>query len=153
MTFGAGKEFATAFINIDLEAVGNWAEKKGMAYSGYTDLAQQAAVYEPIRECVEKVNADLAADPNMSGSQIKRFLILHKELDADDGELTRTRKVRRNFIAEKYGVLIEAMFEGRKSQFIETQVKYEDGRTGKVSADLRIEDVKTFAPQAGKQAA
>ena len=108
---------------------------------------------ELIRDCVEKVNADLAADPNMSGSQIKRFLILHKELDADDGELTRTRKVRRNFIAEKYGVLIEAMFEGRKSQFIETQVKYEDGRTGKVSADLRIEDVKTFAPQAGKQAA
>ena len=153
VTFGAGKEFATAFINIDLEAVGNWAEKKGMAYSGYTDLAQQAAVYELIRDCVEKVNADLAADPNMSGSQIKRFLILHKELDADDGELTRTRKVRRNFIAEKYGVLIEAMFEGRKTQFIETQVKYEDGRTGKVSADLRIEEVKTFAPQAGKRAA
>ncbi len=153
VTFGAGKEFATAFINIDLEAVGNWAEKKGMAYSGYTDLAQQAAVYELIRDCEEKVNVDLAADPNMSGSQIKRFLILHKELDADDGELTRTRKVRRNFIAEKYGVLIEAMFEGRKSQFIETQVKYEDGRTGKVSADLRIEEVKTFAPQAGKQAA
>ncbi|HRO35052.1 AMP-binding protein [Thauera sp.] len=153
VTFGAGKDFATAFINIDLEAVGNWAEKKGMAYSGYTDLAQQAAVYELIRDCVEKVNADLAADPNMSGSQIKRFLILHKELDADDGELTRTRKVRRNFIAEKYGVLIEAMFEGRKTQFIETQVKYEDGRTGKVSADLRIEEVKTFAPQAGKRAA
>ena len=153
VTFGAGKEFATAFINIDLEAVGNWAEKKGMAYSGYTDLAQQAAVYELIRDCVEKVNADLAADPKMSGSQIKRFLILHKELDADDGELTRTRKVRRNFIAEKYGVLIEAMFEGRKTQFIETQVKYEDGRTGKVSADLRIEEVKTFAPQAGKRAA
>ncbi len=153
VTFGAGKDFATAFINIDLEAVGNWAEKKGMAYSGYTDLASQPAVYELIRDCVEKVNADLAADPNMSGSQIRRFLILHKELDADDGELTRTRKVRRNFIAEKYGVLIEAMFEGRKTQFIETQVKYEDGRTGKVSADLRIEEVKTFAPQAGKRAA
>ncbi|MER2555328.1 MAG: AMP-binding protein [Thauera sp.] len=153
VTFGNGKAFATAFINIDLEAVGNWAEKKGMAYSGYTDLAQQAAVYALIRDCVEKVNADLAADPNMSGSQIKRFLILHKELDADDGELTRTRKVRRNFIAEKYSVLIEAMFEGRKTQFIETQVKYEDGRTGKVSADLRIEEVKTFAPQAGKHAA
>ena len=153
VTFGAGKEFATAFINIDLEAVGNWAEKKGMAYSGYTDLAQQAAVYDLIRDCVEKVNADLAADPNMSGSQIKRFLILHKELDADDGELTRTRKVRRNFVAEKYDVLVGAMFEGRKSQFIETQVKYEDGRTGKISADLRIEEVKTFAPQAGKRAA
>ncbi len=153
VTFGAGRDCVTAFINIDIEAVGNWAERKGMAYSGYTDLASQAAVYELIRDCVEQVNADLAADPRMSGSQLKRFLILHKELDADDGELTRTRKVRRNFIAEKYGELIEAMFEGRKSQFIETQVKYEDGRTGKVSADLRIEEVKTFAPQAGKQAA
>ncbi len=153
VTFGNGKDFVTAFINIDLEAVGNWAEKKGMAYSGYADLAQQSAVYELIRDCVEKVNADLATDPKMSGAQIKRFLVLHKELDADDGELTRTRKVRRNFIAEKYGVLIDAMFEGKKSQFIETQVKYEDGRTGKVSADLRIEEVKTFAPQAGQRAA
>ena len=153
VTFCAGKDFVTAFINIDLEAVGNWAEKKGMAYAGYSDLASQPAVYELIRDCVAKVNADLAADPNMSGSQIKRFLILHKELDADDGELTRTRKVRRNFIAEKYGVLIEAMFAGHERQYIETQVKYEDGRTGKVSADLRIEEVKTFAPQAGKRAA
>ena len=153
VTFGNGRDFSTAFINIDLEAVGNWAEKKGMAYSGYADLAQQSAVYELIRDCVEKVNADIATEPNMSGSQIKRFLVLHKELDADDGELTRTRKVRRNFIAEKYGVLIDAMFEGKKSQYIETQVKYEDGRTGKVSADLRIEEVKTFPPQAGKRAA
>lgn len=153
VTFGNGKAFVTAFINIDLEAVGNWAEKRGLAYSGYTDLASQPTVYELIRDCVEKVNADLAADPNMSGSQIRHFLILHKELDADDGELTRTRKVRRNFIAEKYAVLIEAMFERKKTQFIETQVKYEDGRTGKVSADLRIEEVKTFAPQAGKRAA
>ncbi|MBN8441305.1 MAG: AMP-binding protein [Thauera sp.] len=153
VTFGAGKDFITAFINLDLEAVGNWAERRGMPYSGYTDLASQAAVYELIRDCVEKVNADLAPDPNMSGSQIKRFLILHKELDADDGELTRTRKVRRNFIAEKYAVLIEALFAGRQSQYIETQVTYEDGRTGKVAADLRIEEAKTFAPQAARKAA
>ena len=153
VSFGNGKDFVTAFINIDLEAVGNWAEKKGMAYSGYTDLAARPEVYELIRDCVEQTNADLVTDPNMSGSQIKHFLILHKELDADDGELTRTRKVRRNFIAEKYGVLIEAMFDGRTSQFIETQVKYEDGRSGKVSADLRIEQVKTFAPQTGQRAA
>ncbi len=153
VTFGNGKDFVTAFINIDLEAVGNWAEKKGMAYSGYTDLAARPEVYELIRDCVEQTNADLVMDPNMSGSQIKHFLILHKELDADDGELTRTRKVRRNFIAEKYGVLIEAMFDGKTSQFIETQVKYEDGRSGKVSADLRIEQVKIFAPQTGQRAA
>ena len=153
VTFGNGRDFVTAFINIDLEAVGNWAERKGMAYSGYTDLAAQPAVYELIRDCVEKVNADLAADPKMSGSQVRRFLILHKELDADDGELTRTRKVRRNFIAERYAVLIDALFSGCTSQHIETVVKYEDGREGRVSADLRIDDAKTFAPQAAKRAA
>ncbi|KON81894.1 AMP-binding protein [Azoarcus sp. PA01] len=153
VTFGNARDCVTAFINIDLEAVGNWAERKGMAYSGYTDLASQPAVYELIRDCIEKVNADLAADPKMSGSQIRRFLILHKELDADDGELTRTRKVRRNFIAERYGVLIEALFEGRKSQYIETLVKYEDGREGRISADLRIEETKTFAPHAATRAA
>jgi long-chain acyl-CoA synthetase len=153
VTFGNGRDFVTAFINIDLEAVGNWAERKGMGYSGYTDLAAQDAVYELIREGIETVNADLATDPKMSGSQIKRFLILHKELDADDGELTRTRKVRRNFVAERYQVLVEGLYAGKKSQYIETQVKYEDGRTGKVSADLRIEEVKTFTPQAAKQAA
>ena len=153
VTFGNGRDCVTAFINIDLEAVGNWAERRGLGYSGYTDLAAQPAVYELIRDCVEKVNADLAADPQMSGSQVKRFLILHKELDADDGELTRTRKVRRNFIAERYAELIEAMFEGKQTQHIETVVKYEDGREGRISADLRIEEVKTFAPQAAKQAA
>ncbi|MCK6375863.1 MAG: AMP-binding protein [Zoogloea sp.] len=144
--FGNGRDFVTAFVNIDLEAVGNWAERKGMAYSGYTDLASQPQVYELIRECVEQVNADLASDPKMCDSQIKRFLVLHKELDADDGELTRTRKVRRNFVAEKYAVLIDALYAGKKSQFIETQVTYEDGRTNKVSADLRIEDAKIFPP-------
>ncbi len=144
--FGNGRDFVTAFVNIDLEAVGNWAERKGMAYSGYTDLACQPQVYDLIRECVEQVNADLAADPKMCDSQIKRFLVLHKELDADDGELTRTRKVRRNFVAEKYAVLIDALYGGKKSQFIETQVTYEDGRTTKVSADLRIEDAKIFPP-------
>ena len=153
VVFGAGRDCVTAFINIDLEAVGNWAERKGLAYSGYTDLAARPEVYALIRECVEEVNADLAGDANMSGAQVKRFLILHKELDADDGELTRTRKVRRNFVAERYAVLIEAMFAGRERQFIETEVKYEDGRQGKVSADLRIEEVKTFAAHAPRQAA
>ncbi len=152
VSFGAGRDCVTAFINIDLEAVGNWAERKGIAYSGYADLAAQPAVYELIRGCVEEANADLAADPNMSGAQILRFLILHKELDADDGELTRTRKVRRNFIAERYGVLIDALFAGRSSQHIETEVRYEDGRQGKVSAELRIEEVQTFAPRSRQPA-
>ena len=153
VAFGNGRDFVTAFINIDLEAVGNWAERKGMAYSGYTDLAQQAAVYELIRDGIEKVNAELASDPMMSASQIKRFLVLHKELDADDGELTRTRKVRRNFISERYAVLIEALYEGRKEQYIETPVKYEDGREGKIAATLRIEEAKTFPARGARQAA
>ena len=150
--FGNGRDFVTAFVNIDLEAVGNWSERRGMAYSGYTDLASQPQVYELIRECIEQVNADLASDPKMSESQIKRFLILHKELDADDGELTRTRKVRRNFVAEKYAELIDALYTGKKTQFIETQVTYEDGRTNKVSADLRLEDARTYPPQPRKAA-
>ena len=150
--FGNQRDYVTAFVNIDLEAVGNWAERRGMAYSGYTDLASQPQVYELIRECIEQVNADLAADPNMSESQIKRFLVLHKELDADDGELTRTRKVRRNFVAEKYAVLIDALYGGKTSQYIETQVTYEDGRSNKVSAELVIADAKTFPPQPRKAA-
>jgi long-chain acyl-CoA synthetase len=151
--FGNQKDFVTAFINLDLEAVGNWAEKRGLAYSGYTDLAGRPQVYALIRECVEAVNRQLAADPQMAGAQIRRFLVLHKELDADDGELTRTRKVRRNFVAEKYAVLIEALDGGKASQYIETQVSYEDGRTNTVAAELRIEDAETFPPGAVKQAA
>ena len=145
VAFGDKREKVCAFINIDMEAVGNWAERRNLAYAGYADLAQKPEVYALIRDCVEKVNADLAADAMLAGSQISRFLILHKELDADDGELTRTRKVRRGFIAERYGVLVDALYGGMTSQYIETQVKFEDGRSGMVSADLKIEDAKTFA--------
>ncbi|MFZ5512785.1 MAG: AMP-dependent synthetase/ligase [Pseudomonadota bacterium] len=146
VAFGNGRDQVCAFINIDMGAVGNWAERRGIPYAGYTDLAQKPEVYELIQECVEKANAELARDPMVADSQVHRFLILHKELDPDDDELTRTRKVRRGFIAEKYAVLIDALYAGRKSQFIETQVKFEDGRTGKVAADLQIRDVKTFPP-------
>ena len=144
VAFGDRRERVCAFINIDVDAVGNWAEKRNLPYGGYTDLAQKPEVFELIRDCVEKVNADLAADELLAGSQITRFLILHKELDADDGELTRTRKVRRGFIGERYGVLVDALYGGKASQFIETAVKFEDGRSGVVSADLRIVDAKTF---------
>jgi long-chain acyl-CoA synthetase len=142
--FGHDRDMVCAFINIDVGAVGNWAERRGIAYSGYTDLAGKAEVLELIRECIEQVNADLVHDTMVADSQIHRFLVLHKELDPDDDELTRTRKVRRNFVAEKYKVLIDALYEGRASQFIETEVKFEDGRRGKVSADLKIVDAKTL---------
>jgi long-chain acyl-CoA synthetase len=142
VAFGHQRDKVTAFINIDMEAVGNWAERRGIAYSGYTDLAAHEQTYALVRECVEKVNADLAQEALMADTQVHRFLVLHKELDPDDDELTRTRKVRRKFIAEKYAVLIEALYGGKASQYIETQVKFEDGRTGTVAADLRIMDLK-----------
>ncbi len=144
VAFGDGREQVCAFINIDMAAVGHWAERHHLPYAGYADLASKPEVLALIREGIEQVNADLARDERLAGSQVTRFLVLHKELDADDGELTRTRKVRRGAIAEKYQVLIEALYSGRRSQFIETLVRFEDGRTGRVSADLRIEDARTF---------
>ena len=140
VTFGDGRDYVAAFVNIDLEAVGDWAERRNMAYSGYTDLAGQEPVYDLIQECVEKVNRDLAGEPRLAESQIKRFLILHKELDADDGELTRTRKVRRRVIAEKYGALIEALYSDTDHCPVEAMVTFEDGRTGMIKADLRIRE-------------
>jgi long-chain acyl-CoA synthetase len=146
VAYGDGRQQVCVMINIDFDAVGNWAERRNLPYAGYTDLAQKPEVYQLVKECVEKVNADLAADELLAGSQVSRFLILHKELDADDGELTRTNKVRRGFIAEKYQVLTDALYSGKTEQFVETQVKFEDGRSGKVSATLRMVDTRTFAP-------
>ncbi len=146
VAYGDGRDQVCVMLNIDMNAVGNWAERRNLPYAGYTDLAQKSEVYQLIRECVEQVNADLSRDTLLAGSQISRFLVLHKELDADDGELTRTNKVRRGFIGDKYQPLIDALYGGIKEQYIETVVKFEDGRSGKVSATLKIEDAKTFAP-------
>ncbi|WP_035881293.1 AMP-binding protein [Cupriavidus metallidurans] len=153
VAFGTDRDRVCAFINIDFDAVGNWAERRHLPYACYVDLAAQPDVIAMIAECVEQVNADLAADAMLAGSQIARFLILHKELDPDDDELTRTRKVRRGFIAEKYGVLVEALYAGKPEQFIETRVKFEDGREGSVSATLKLVDVKRFPPVGGARAA
>jgi long-chain acyl-CoA synthetase len=150
--FGHGRDEVCAFVNIDLGSVGNWAERRNLPYSGYTDLAGKPEVYALIKECVETVNAELAQDPMLADTQVHRFLVLHKELDPDDDELTRTRKVRRGFVAEKYQVLIDALYGGRKTQHIETEVKFEDGRRGKVAADIVITDARTF-PVAAKKAA
>jgi long-chain acyl-CoA synthetase len=140
VAFGDGRDHTAAFINIDLAAVGNWAERHGLPYASYQELAAKPEVYDLIQGCVEQVNRDLAADPKLAGSQIKRFLILHKELDADDGELTRTRKVRRRFIADRYGPLVEALFSTVSRAHIETTVKFEDGRTGLIKADLEVRE-------------
>ena len=152
VAFGHQRDTVCAFINIDVDAVGNWAEKRNLPYAGYTDLAAKPEVVELIRDCVQQVNADLAADALLAGSQISRFIILHKELDADDGELTRTRKVRRGYIGDKYGTLVEAMYGGAKEQYIETQLKFEDGRTGMVSATLKIADAATYPAAMAKAA-
>ena len=149
--FGDKTSQVCAFINIDMQSVGNWAEKKNLSYGGYVDLAGKPEVYALIQQCVEKVNTDIAADEQLRGSQIKRFLILHKELDADDDELTRTRKVRRGFVAQKYAPLVDALYSDKTSQHIKTQVKFEDGRTGHIEATLKIQNAAVYLP--GRKAA
>ncbi len=145
--FGNQRQMVCAFINIDLQAVGNWAEKRNMPYSGYLDLTARPAVYDLVLNCIVQVNADLARDAALAGSQIRRFLILHKELDADDDELTRTRKIRRKFVAEKYAPLIDALYSGQQHCRIATEVKFEDGRRGTIEADIRIQDVPSAPDQ------
>jgi len=140
VAFGDGRDRVCAFINIDFEAVGDWAERRGLPYAGYVDLAGKPEVAALVRECVERANAELAAEPALAGSQIHRFLVLHKELDADDGELTRTRKVRRRLVAQKYAALVDALYAGEAHRFVETAVRFEDGRTGVVAADLVLHD-------------
>ncbi len=144
VVFGHERDFCTAFINIDLQAVGNWAERNNIAYASYQELAANLKVLEIIRDHIETVNRDLIQDPELAGSQIKRFLVLHKELDADDGELTRTRKVRRSFVSDKYGSLIEALYSGADETHIATEVTFEDGRKGTIEADLRVLEAETF---------
>ena len=146
VVFGNGREYATAFINIDLSAVGNWAERNNIAYTSYQELAAHPEVYAMIEKHIEEVNRSLAEDEKLSSSQIRRFLVLHKELDADDGELTRTRKVRRRIVEQKYADLIEALYGGKERVSTETEVTYEDGRKGVIRATLEIRDVRTFPP-------
>ncbi len=140
VAFGDQRDFATAFINIDLQAVGDWAERNNISYASYQELAGHPQVYAMIARNIDETNRRLAAEPMMAGAQVRRFLILHKELDADDGELTRTQKVRRSFIRERYHDLIEALYDGSRERYVETEVTYEDGRKGRISATVKIQD-------------
>ncbi len=142
---GDGRPFVAAMLNIDLASVGNWAERRGLAYTSYTDLAQKPEVYELIRQEVVRVNRSLLEDEALRGAQIRRFLLLHKELDPDDQEITRTRKVRRGFIGQKYAPLIEALYGTGDSVQVEAKVTYEDGRTATVRAAVRLSEAETFA--------
>ncbi len=141
VVFGAGRENCVAFINIDLGAVGNWAERNNIAYASYQELAGHPQVLDSIQSHIEEVNISVAADEMLSGCQIHRFLVLHKELDPDDGEMTRTRKVRRKLVAEKFDDLVTALYAGEKTISTETEVTYEDGRKGSIKATLELRDV------------
>jgi len=142
VAYGDGRDFVSVMLNIDLTAVGSWAERHNVVYSSYQELAGHPLVYDMIEKHVTEVNRSLASDKVMGGAQIKRFLILHKELDADDGELTRTQKVRRGFIAERYGPLITALYDGSSEADIATEVTFEDGRKGTIGARIKIRDMK-----------
>ncbi|MFQ5437429.1 MAG: AMP-binding protein [Paracoccaceae bacterium] len=148
VVFGANSDCCVAFINIDLNAVGNWAERQNIGYGSYQELAGHPQVLDTIQAHVEEVNASLATDPTLNGCQIHRFLVLHKELDPDDGEMTRTRKVRRRIVDEKYRDLIDALNDGSTQISTTTEVTYEDGRKGSISAALEIRDAKVFARKA-----
>jgi long-chain acyl-CoA synthetase len=138
---GQERPYVTALVNIDLTAVGNWAERRSIAYTSYTDLSQKPEVYELIEREVERVNRSLLEDDVLKGAEIRKFLILHKELDPDDEEITRTRKVRRGYIAQKYASLIDALYGVHDRAQVEATVTYEDGRVGTVRADVRICEV------------
>jgi long-chain acyl-CoA synthetase len=154
VAFGDGRDYVACFINIDLTAVGSWAERNNVVYGSYQELAAHPDVYAMIESHVDEVNRDLAREERVAGCQIRRFLVLHKELDADDGEITRTNKVRRSFVAERYAPLIEALYDpARTRQHISTEVTFEDGRKGVLAADIEIRDVKTFAVAEHKEAA
>ncbi|APE45547.1 long-chain fatty acid--CoA ligase [Sulfitobacter alexandrii] len=148
VVFGNGRDECTAFINIDLSAVGNWAERNNIGYASYQELAQHPQVLATIQSHVEEVNASIASDEMLSGCQVHRFVVLHKELDADDGELTRTRKVRRKIIGEKYDDIIAALYDGSETVSTVTEVTYEDGRKGSIKATLKIVDAEVQAADA-----
>jgi long-chain acyl-CoA synthetase len=147
VAFGHGRDFVAAFINIDMTAVGDWAERRNIAYASYQELAAHPAVYDLVQGEIERVNRDLAADPRMAGAQIRRFLILPKALEADDGELTRTNKVRRGFIGERYKILVDALYSSARDVHAKVDVTFEDGRKGTIEGNVEIRDL---APQHAK---
>ncbi|TYC60577.1 long-chain fatty acid--CoA ligase [Rhodobacterales bacterium] len=153
VAFGHERDRVGVFINIDLTAVGSWAERNNVNYASYQELAAHPDVYRMIEGHVDQVNRDLSEEPMMAGAQVRRFLVLHKELDADDGELTRTQKVRRSFIAERYAPLIEALYDGSTSKHVRTEVTYEDGRKGAIEATVEIRDMPLHVAGEGLQEA
>jgi long-chain acyl-CoA synthetase len=141
VAFGDKRDFVTVMLNIDPVAVGSWAERNNVVYGTYQELAAHPLVYDMLEAHVREVNQSLAAERAMAGAQIRRVLILPKELDADDGELTRTMKVRRGLIGERYAPFVGALYDGSKEASIATEVTFEDGRKGVINARVAIRDV------------
>jgi long-chain acyl-CoA synthetase len=150
---GDGRDYVTAMINIDLNSVSSWAERNNVIYASYQELADNPEVYEMVRARILDLNKQLAKEERMAASQIKRFLVLHKELDADDGELTRTLKIRRSFVSERYGPLIEALYDGSSRAQVTTEMTFEDGRKGSIVGDVRVVDVDQPVLQPVQEAA
>jgi long-chain acyl-CoA synthetase len=146
VAIGDGRDFVATMINIELASVGDWAERNAVTYASYLELAANAEVYAMIEKRVDAVNHALSLEPVMAGAQIRRFLVLPKELDADDGEMTRTQKVRRRFVAERYASLIEGLFNDASEASIRATITYEDGRKGKLDATVRIVDLRPYPP-------
>ncbi|MGD0722278.1 MAG: AMP-binding protein [Roseiarcus sp.] len=155
VAIGQGREHVVAMLNIELASVANWAERRNIAYGSYQELAGHPEVYAMIRAHVDEVNRALARETAMAGAQIRRFLILPKELDADDGELTRTQKVRRGLIAERYASLVAGLYDGAEIAEISTEITYEDGRKGVLTGSARIVEMTSHpaaAPARGRAA-
>ncbi|MBV1695067.1 MAG: AMP-binding protein, partial [Hyphomicrobiales bacterium] len=144
VAFGHGRDYVAMFINIDLTSVGNWAERNNVSFASYQELAGHPQVIEMIARRVSELNKGLASEPRTAASQIRRFIVLHKELDADDGELTRTQKVRRSFIADRYGPLVKSLYDGSKTATISVEVVFEDGRKGRIEGTMQVVDATTY---------
>jgi long-chain acyl-CoA synthetase len=144
VAIGADRDFVSVMINIDQVAVGSWAERNNVVYASYQELAAHPRVYDMIASHVDEVNRSLSEEEMVAGAQIKRFLILHKELDPDDGELTRTQKLRRGHIIDRYSPLVEAFYNGSSAAQISTQVTFEDGHKGVIAARVAVRDMKTY---------
>ena len=152
VAIGQDRDHVVALLNIELASVGNWAERNNVSYGSYQELAGNPRVYEMVEAHVDEVNRALASEPVMAGAQIKRFLILPKELDADDGELTRTQKVRRGLIAERYASLVAGLYDGSAEASISTEITYEDGRKGMLNGSARIVEMTLHPPVAAARA-
>jgi long-chain acyl-CoA synthetase len=137
ITIGEERGFVTAIINMDYENVGRWAERNHIAYTTFTDLSQKAEVGNLVRQDIDRVNRQLT-----SATRLRKYTLLHKEFDPDEADLTRTRKLRRTAVEKRYGDVIEAMYSGKRSIPVVSELTYEDGRKGTVSAELVIYSVE-----------